>query len=331
MNLQNRSTRYKGGSGNLIYERTEKKDGIKTKRGGDGNMKIKESRGRRIFDVCNVCLMVIIMIVMIYPIWYVLVASFSDSNLLVKNTNLLIRPLGFTTGAYKLMMENPMIVRGYANTLFILVTGVVLNLLFTTLAAYFLSRKNVYWAKFVMMMIVVTMFFSGGLIPLYLTVTKMYHLNNSYWAVILPTLVSTYNVIIMRTSFLGIPAALEEAAKIDGAGHWRVLFQVVLPISLPVLAVITLYYAVGHWNAWFNASIFLKDREKYPIQLILREILINNDTASMTQGSSAGDQQSIGESVKYAVVVVATLPILCAYPFLQKYFVKGAMIGAVKG
>ena len=180
-------------------------------------------------------------------------------------------------------------------------------------------------------MIVVTMFFSGGLIPLYLTVTMTFHLNNSYWAVILPTMVSTYNVIIMRTSFLSIPTALEEAAKIDGAGHWRVLFQVVLPISLPVLAVITLYYAVGHWNAWFNASIFLKDREKYPIQLILREILINNDTASMTQGSSAGDQQSIGESVKYAVVVVATVPILCAYPFLQKYFVKGAMIGAVKG
>ena len=231
-----------------------------------------------------------------------------------------------------MMVRNPMVLRGYLNTIYIVVVSVVLNLLFTSLAAYFLSRKNVYWQKYVMMMIVFTMFFSGGLIPSYLINTKVFHLGDSYWAIILPTLINTYNLIIMRTSFSSIPDSLEESAKLDGAGHWTILFRIVLPLSKAVLAVMVLYYAVAQWNSWFSANIYLSTRSKYPLQLVLREILISNDTTSMTAGGAdAGDQQSIGETVKYAVIVTATLPILCVYPFLQKYFVKGVMVGAVKG
>lgn len=225
-----------------------------------------------------------------------------------------------------------MIFRGYLNTIFVVVAGVCLNIAFTSLAAYCLSRKGLYWQKPLMMMMVFTMYFSGGLIPVYLTNTQMYHLTNSYWSLILPGLISTYNLIIMRTSFMALPDSLEESAKLDGAGAIRILISIVIPLSMPVIAVMTLYYAVGHWNAWFDASIYIKTREKFPLQLILREILIINDTNSMTQGSAdASDQMAIGATVKYAVIVVSTVPILCVYPFLQKYFQKGVMIGAVKG
>ena len=157
-------------------------------------------------------------------------------------------------------------------------------------------------------------------------------MKNTYWALLLPTLINTYNLIILRTSFLSIPESLLESAYIDGAGHFTMLFKIVVPLSLPAMAVMVLYYAVGHWNSWFQANIYIKDRIKYPLQLVLREILINGDTASMTQGGGdSGDQALLSESVKYACVVVSTVPILCVYPFLQKYFVKGVMVGAVKG
>ena len=157
-------------------------------------------------------------------------------------------------------------------------------------------------------------------------------MNNSLWALILPGLVNTYNLIIMRTSFSSIPESLEESARIDGASHWTILLKIILPLSKAIIAVMVLYYAVGHWNSWFNASIYIRDRNKFPLQLVLREILIINDTNVMTQGSGgAADQMSIAETIKYAVIVTATLPVLCLYPFLQKYFVKGVMIGSVKG
>jgi len=293
---------------------------------------IKTSIAQRVFDAFNILFMCVLMVIMVYPIWHVILASVSDNNEIVGYVGLLYKPLGFNLNAYTLMMKNPMIIKGYLNTFFIVAGGVTLNILFTSVGAYFLSRKNVYWQKYVMLLIVITMFFSGGLIPFYLVVTRMYGLNNSYWSLILPGLINTYNLIIMRTSFQTIPDSLEESAKIDGANHWVILFRIVLPLSLAIIAVMILYYAVGHWNSWFNASIFLKDREKYPLQLILREILISNDTNVMVQGSGdASDQMSIGETVKYAVVVAATVPILCVYPFLQKYFVKGVMIGSVKG
>lgn len=183
--------------------------------------------------------------------------------------------------------------------------------------------------NFIMVLMLFTMYFSGGLIPSYITI-KSLGLYNSLLALILPGAISTYNLIIMRTSFQGIPSELEEAAYLDGAGHLSIIWNVILPLSKAIIAVMVLYYGVAHWNSWFGASIYLNDRNKYPLQLILREILLQNDVSNMA-GSSGGDEYSIAESIKYAVIIVATAPILCIYPFLQKYFVKGVMIGALKG
>ena len=201
----------------------------------------------------------------------------------------------------------------------------------TCLAAYVLSRKNVLFNGVITFIIMFTMFFSGGMIPTYLLVNNL-GLTNTYWALILPTAISTYNMIIMRTGFAAIPESLEESAKIDGASHFTILFKIVIPLAKPTMAVIVLYYAVACWNSWFNAMIYLqKRRDLQPLQLILRGILIENDTSNMQDGNVGQDTESIAESIKYAVIVVATLPILAIYPFLQKYFIKGIMIGAVKG
>jgi putative aldouronate transport system permease protein len=219
---------------------------------------------------------------------------------------------------------------GYRNTLFIVVFGVALNLIMTSLAAYVHSRKNVMWNHFFIFFIVITMFFSGGLIPLYLVV-KGVGLIDSLWATIIPFAVNTFNLIIMRTAFQAVPDSLEESAKIDGANHFVILMRIIIPLSMPVIAVMILYYAVEKWNGWFYASIFLKDHGLYPLQLILREILISNSTESMATNAAAADQYQLGETIKYATIIVATLPILIVYPFLQKYFVKGVMVGAIKG
>ncbi len=292
----------------------------------------KYSVGQYIFNVFNIMIMLLLVVIMFYPVWYVLVASFTSSDALISHKGILLCPKGFTVNAYKLMMKNPMIVRGYLNSIFLVVAGVASNIVFTSVAAYVLSRKNVFWNRFIMLMIIFTMYFSGGLIPKYLLISKTLHLSNTYWALLLPALINTYNLIIMRTSFAALPDSLIESASLDGAGHWRILIRIVVPLSMPVIAVMILYYAVGIWNSWFEASIYIKERTLFPLQLILREILIDNDTTSMTAGSGdASDIMSIAESVKYAVIVFATVPILCVYPFLQKYFVKGIMIGSVKG
>jgi len=178
-------------------------------------------------------------------------------------------------------------------------------------------------------MIVVTMFFQGGLIPTYLLVSNL-GLVDTPWAMIIPGAINTWNLIIMRTSFQAVPASLEESAKIDGANEWTIMWRIILPLSIPVMAVMVLFYAVGHWNAWFNAMIYLRDRNLYPLQLILREILITNSTDSMMTNASGVDKMPISETIKYATIMVATIPILVLYPFLQKYFVKGVMIGALK-
>lgn len=219
---------------------------------------------------------------------------------------------------------------GYRNTLFIVTVGTVFSVVLTSLGAYVLSRKQFMLRNFFMMMITFTMFFSGGLIPFYMVVRNV-GLYNSLFALIIPTAISTYNLIIMRTSFAAVPTELEEAAIIDGANHWHILFKIYYPVSKAIIAVMILYYGVGLWNGWFYSMVFLADREKFPLQLILREILIQNDTSSMQGGVGTSDVFNVGESIKYAVIVVATLPILCIYPFIQKYFVKGVMIGAVKG
>jgi putative aldouronate transport system permease protein len=245
---------------------------------------------------------------------------------------ILLKPLGFSFAAYEMVFKNPMIARGYMNTIMIVFLGVTLNMLFTAVAAYFVSRKNVMWSKTVMIMIIITMYFNGGLIPNYFNI-KQLGLYDSLWSLILPGIISTFNLIIMRTAFLAVPDSLEESARLDGANHFIILFKIILPLTMPTVAVLILYYAVGHWNGWFNAMIYLRSRTKFPLQLVLREILIQNDSSSMTAGMSGdtGDKLAISETIRYATIIVATLPILCVYPFLQKYFVKGVMVGAVKG
>ncbi|WP_028560192.1 carbohydrate ABC transporter permease [Paenibacillus pinihumi] len=284
----------------------------------------------RLFDICIYGFLILLVIATLYPLLYVLFASLSDAGQLMMNKGMLWKPLGFSVEAYKSVINNPSIAMGYRNTIFIVVAGVIVNLLMTSLGAYVLSRKNVMWNQMFMFMIVFTMFFGGGLIPLYLMV-KNVGLLDSLWSTILPFAISTFNLIIMRTSFMGIPDSLEESAKIDGANHFTILFRIILPLSMPVIAVMILYYAVDKWNGWFYASVFIKSRELFPLQLVLREILIANSTDSMSAGASAGDRHQIGETIKYATIMVATVPILCVYPFVQRFFVKGVMIGSLKG
>jgi len=292
-------------------------------------MKIKQSIGSRIFDIVNVIFLGLVALVCLYPMLHVIFSAFSESNLLMKHEGILIKPLGFTLKSFEMVFNHPLIVKSYLNTFIAVGGSLVVNMLLTVFAAYALSRKNVKVSALFMKFVIVTMYFSGGLVPLFLAV-KSYGLLNSYLALILPTAVNTFNLIIMRTSFMGIPDSMEESAKIDGANDFQVLFRIMIPLAMSSIAVIILYYTVQHWNAWFNAMIFLNERTMYPLQLVLREILIQNDTQSMTMEASV-DGESFAEAVKYAVIVVATLPILCLYPFLQKYFVKGVLVGAVKG
>lgn len=274
--------------------------------------------------------MILICVAMFYPMWHVLVASFSDAGELAMKNGILLKPAGFSLDAYRGMFKHPLIMKGYLNSIFILISSVFVSMILTIICAYVLSRKGVMWNSFFNKMIVFTMFVNGGMIATYLLVSRTLMLNDSFWAIILPGAINVQNMIIMRTSFQGIPDSLHEAADIDGATQWQILWKVVLPLSKSILAVITLYYSVTIWNAWFNASIYLSTREKYPLQLILREILIANNTDAMA-GAGGQDQASIAETIKYATIVGATLPILCVYPFLQKHFTKGVMIGAVKG
>ena len=296
------------------------------------NNAIKISKAERTFDVFNILFMCAMMFIMFYPMWHVVCASFSNARELSAHTGILLWPKGYSLSAYKLMMKNPMILKGYGNTLFILCFGLAINMFMTSLAAYVLSRRNVMLNKSLTIIIVFTMYFSGGLIPTYLNIIQL-GLEDSLWAVIVPGAISTYNMIVLRTGFASVPESLEESAKIDGASNLRILWQIILPLSMATFAVVCLYYAVAHWNAWFNAMLYLTTREKYPIQLILREILINNDTTSMVSAMDvgAGDSSFVSETVKYAVIIVSVVPILCVYPFIQKYFTKGVMVGAVKG
>lgn len=293
-------------------------------------MQIKDSKGQRIFNVVNIIFMIFMITITLYPMLYVLFASLSNPSEYMAHQGVLLKPLGLSLGSYKAVMKNPMILSGYRNTIFVVGVGVVFNVIMTALGAYVLSRKGLMLKGFLMFSIVFTMFFSGGLIPFYFTVKEL-RLDNTLWALIIPGLISTYNMIIMRTAFNGVPDSLEESAKLDGASHWIILFKIMIPLTLPTIAVMVLYYGVAHWNSWFNAMIFIRKRELFPLQLILREILIANDTNSMIQNANAGDQEMLSETIKFAVIIVSTVPILCLYPFVQKYFVKGVMIGAVKG
>ena len=293
----------------------------------------KRSAASAVFDTGNALFLAVLCGTMLYPLYYVFVASLSEGNLLMAHTGPLAVPLGFSGAAYRLVFNNPLVMRGFLNSFHLVVVGTAVNILLTSFAAYVLSRKNVYWRPVLMIMAVVTLLFERGLVPFYLTVRGL-GLLNSHWAVILSFAISAYNLVIMRTYFASIPDSLEESAKIDGANDFTVLFRIILPVAAPVVATMVLFYGVSRWNGYFYVMIFLRDRIKFPIALVLREILIANSADTMMAGGDAGsmgDHENIADTIKFATTVVATVPILLLYPFLQKYFVKGAMIGSVKG
>ncbi len=293
-------------------------------------MKIKRTQGEVVFGIFNAIFMVAMAFVTLYPLWHVLMASFSVPTRIMAHRGLLFWPLGYSLEAYIQVFAHPLLARSYLNTVFYVVVGTTINLIMTFHGAYVLSRRNLYFKKHMMIMITITMFISGGLIPNYLLIVDL-KLLNTPWALLLPGAIGTYNMVMMRTYFQGIPYELEESARIDGASDIRILYQIILPVSTPIIAVIGLYYGVGHWNSWYNAMLYLTNRDLYPIQLVLREILIEGSMDALEDSAINSTWKAVEETLKYATIIVATVPVLCIYPFLQKYFDKGVLVGALKG
>lgn len=290
-----------------------------------------KSRGYRVFTIFNYIILTAIAIACLYPFYYVVAASVSNPEELMRNQGLLLRPLGeMTLDGYRMVFSNKLVLSGFGNTFFVLLAGLVFNLVLTTLGAYVLSLRELMLRKPLTILVIVTMYFSGGLIPTYLNV-KDFGMLDSLWSLIVPGAITTSNLIIMRSAFLSIPESLSEAAKIDGATHMQILFNVMLPLVKATMAVMVLYYAVSHWNAWFNASIYLRTPSKYPLQLVLRNILVESQTGDMMQDIGAARSPQVQQLIKYALIVVSSIPIISIYPFLQKFFQKGVMMGAVKG
>lgn len=289
------------------------------------------SMGEKTFDAFNSVFLALLGVVTLYPMLYVLFASVSLPNAFLKNNFVILwRPLGFQLEAYRLVFRNNNILNGFRNTAFYVIAGTSLSMLLSVMTAFLLARKGYMLKKLFTMLILFTMYFSGGLIP-YFLVVKSLGMLDTVWAILVPSALSTYNCIVLRTAFDALPPSLEESARIDGANDLRILFQIFIPLCVPTLAVIGLFYAVARWNAWFDAVVFLRSRYLYPLQLVLRELLITSNADYMAEMGNNIEMTAISELVKYATIVVATLPILIIYPFLQKYFVKGMMIGAVKG
>ena len=292
-----------------------------TKRQKTTKVAIRIPTGERIFYIADDALMVLLCVLILIPLIHVVAGSFSDGMSYMTHSGLLLWPLNPTLDAYRSVIHNQNIWTGYGNTLFIVTVGTALDMLASLIAAYVLSRKGYMLKKFFNLMVVFSMYFSGGMIPFFLVV-KGVGLYKSIWSLIIPSLINVFNLVIVRTAMTGVPDSLEESAQLDGAGHFTILFRIITPLILPSVAVVSLYYAVAHWNSWFNAMLFIKDRKYYPLQLVLREILILSDT---------DEDFVMSETIQFATIVVATLPILCVYPFIQRYFVKGIMVGAVKG
>ncbi|MBG9794575.1 sugar ABC transporter permease [Paenibacillus dendritiformis] len=286
-------------------------------------MKIKASLGSRIFDAINIMLMVLLVIIMMYPMVYVFSASISD-NALVASGEVLLFPKRVTLVAYERLIANPDLWISYWNTIRYTVVQVALTLIVTAAMAYPLSKKWLPGRRTILLLAAFTLLFSGGMIPTFLVVQKL-GLLDTIWAIVLPSLISTWYLFIMRTFFEALPEELEDAATIDGCNSLQVLLRIVLPLSMPVMVTIGLFTAVNQWNAFFDALIYLNDRSMYPLQIMLRNILI---AGTNVQGE--GDMNHL-ETLKYAMIIIATLPILCVYPFIQKYFVQGSMIGGIKG
>lgn len=295
-------------------------------------MKTKEIGADRVFNIINVIISVLIMLFSFYPLYFVLIASFSDPAL-VTSGKVWILPARITFDGYKQILAYSDLWMGYGNTILYTVIGTFINIVFTVTGAYALSRRDIPARGFFIKMFVFTMLFSGGLIPTYLLI-KALGLYNNFWVMILPGALSVWNFLITKSYFeANIPNELLEAAKIDGCSDIRFFVSVVLPISKVILAVLVIYYSVSHWNAYFNAMIYLKDRWKWPLQLVLRQILITAQNTDELTVNTADVMKALNlaESMKYGVIILASLPVMAMYPFFQKYFIKGVMIGSIKG
>ncbi len=290
------------------------------------------SFGSRLFDIINYALITLIAFTTILPFIYIVGASFATEYELTVRP-MFLWPQDMSLDAYKYVLSSNKMLQGFGNSVFITVVGTIINLVFTVSFAYPLSKQKVRGRNFLLNMVIISMFFSGGMIPGYLLVSNWLGMKGSYWAVLLPGAISAYNMMIVKNFFQGLPQELEESAHIDGCNDLVTLIKIVLPLSLPVLATFGLFYAVGHWNSYFSAMIYLSNaRHKWPIQVLLREIII---ASTMSAGDMALMDPNFVEppaqSIKMAVIVISTVPIMCVYPFLQKYFVKGVMVGALKG
>ncbi|RED52755.1 carbohydrate ABC transporter membrane protein 2 (CUT1 family) [Cohnella lupini] len=298
---------------------------------------MKVSGRDKIFLAFNYSFVILAFVLVAYPVIYMLSASISDPKL-VGSGEMWLLPKGITFEGYERVFQNKSIWTGYGNTLLYTVVGTAINLFVTLPAAYALSRKDLSGRHFFMGMFIVTMFFGGGLVPSYLLVKEL-GMVNTMWAIVIPSAASIWNIIVCRTFFqTSIPKELQEAAQIDGSSNLRLFVSIILPLSMPIIAVMALFYGVGNWNSYFSAMIYLNDAEKYPLQLVLRQILVLQEMSAMAGGtidastaSALNNKAEIAALVKYAVIIIATAPIIAIYPFLQRYFVQGVMIGSVKG
>ena len=293
----------------------------------------KASTGRKVFNACNILFMMILMILTLYPFLYVLFASLSDPLKLYSHTGLLLHPLGFSLKGYSFVMNYRAIWNGYAVTLFLATVGTACTLVASLLFAYVLSKKDSMLHGFFTFTAVFTMYFNGGMVPTYLIV-KNVGLLDSVWSLIIPGLISTYYVIILRTALTGVPKEMIESAELDGANEMVTLVRILLPLIMPTIAAISLFIVVGYWNSWTSALLYIQDNKKMPLQMVLRQIVVNNDvSAAAGTGASnrSGEDQATRMLLKYATIMVSVIPIICVYPFLQKYFTKGVMVGALKG
>jgi putative aldouronate transport system permease protein len=282
------------------------------------------------FDAFNVLIMLALSFLMLYPFWYMLSVSISHSDYVA---DIILIPRGIGFGAFTFIFRQPLVYHGYFNSFFYAVAGVAVSMFLTILTAYALSKRWLIGKRFFLVFIMITMYFSGGLIPLYAVIYSLGMLD-SVWAVIIPGAVNTYNIIVMRTYFLNsIPKELEEAARIDGAGEVRILFKVYLPLSVPIIATVTLFYFVAAWNSWMPAFIYLTDETKYPIQLVMRNVIKGDNllnSLSEAQRAMLNDRTS-PSSLNYALTIAVILPVLIIYPFFQRFFAKGIMVGSLKG
>ena len=295
-------------------------------------IKIRLSGGDRIYYTVIHVILIVLLIIVLYPLIFVVSSSFSSPDA-VSAGRVFLWPVDPSLEGYRAVFENGDVVSGYGNTILYTVLGTLINVAVTMVAAYPLSRKDLPGKSFFLFLFTFTMIFSGGMIPTYILIKDL-HMINTLWAMVVPGALSVYNLMITRTYLQeSIPGELLEAAQIDGCGDGRYFFSIVLPLSKAIIAVLVLFYAIGHWNAYFNAFLYLNDRKLFPLQLVLREILIANtiDTSTIVDPEVAAAKQGMADLLKYSLIIVSTVPVMCLYPFVQKYFVKGVMIGSIKG